>query len=54
MIFDLYQEGKPTKRVIAINDKDVIDLEEGNLISNIDFTNEVGEILIDNILEYVK
>ena len=52
MIFDLYQDVQPTKRVMAINEKDVIDLQNGNLIFDIDFENEVGEILIDNIFEY--
>ena len=52
MIFDLYQDGQPTKRVMAINDKDVMDLQDGTLIFDIDFENEVGEILIYNIFEY--
>jgi hypothetical protein len=52
MIFDLYQDGQPTKRVMAINDQDVLDLQDGKLILNIDFENEVGEVLIDNIFEY--
>jgi hypothetical protein len=52
MIFDLYQDGQPTKRVMAINEKDVMDLQDGTLIFDIDFENEVGEILIDNIFEY--
>lgn len=52
MIFDLYQDGQPTKRVMAINDKDVMDLQDGTLIFDIDFENEVGEILIDNVFEY--
>ena len=52
MIFDLYQDGQPTKRVMAINEKDVMDLQDGKLIFDIDFENEVGEILIDNIFEY--
>lgn len=52
MIFDLYQDGQPTKRVMAVNDKDVLDLEEGTLICNIDFENEVESILIDNVFEY--
>ncbi len=53
MIFDLYQEGQPTKRVMAINDKDVMCLDEciGEVIKNIDFENEVGEILIYNIFD---
>lgn len=52
MIFDLYQDGQPTKRVIAINEKDVMDLQDGKLIFDIDFENEVGDILVDNIFEY--
>ncbi len=52
MIFDLYQDGQPTKRVMAINEKDVMNLQDGQVIFNIDFENEVGEILIDNIFEY--
>ncbi len=54
MIFDLYQDGQPTKRVMAINDKDVMDLQDGTLIFDIDFENEVAEILIDNVFEYGK
>jgi hypothetical protein len=52
MIFDLYQDGQPIKRVMAINEKDVMDLQDGTLIFDIDFENEVCEILIDNIFEY--
>ncbi len=52
MIFDLYQDGKQTKRVMAINDTDVIELETFEIIKNIDFEHEVGEIIIDNILTY--
>lgn len=52
MIFDLYQEGQPTKRVMAINDKDVIVLENQTFIWNIDFENEVEEILIEDIFNY--
>lgn len=52
MIFDLYQDGKPTKRVMAVNNKDVLSLEYGILICDIDFDNEVSEILIYNIFEY--
>jgi hypothetical protein len=52
MIFDLYQDGQPTKRVMAINEKDVMDLQDGKLIFNIDFENEVEEILIDDIFSY--
>lgn len=49
MIFDLYQEGMTTKRVMAINRKDVIDLDNGEIIFDIDFENEVCEIIIENI-----
>jgi hypothetical protein len=52
MIFDLYQDGQPTKRVMAINEKDVMDLQDGTLIFDIDFEDEVGEILIYDIFEY--
>lgn len=52
MIFDLYQDGQSTKRVMAINEKDVMDLQDGNLIFDIDFENEVMDILIDNVFEY--
>ena len=52
MIFDLYQEGQPTKRVMAINDKDVMVLQDQSFIWNIDFENEVEEILIENIFNY--
>lgn len=49
MIFDLYQDGQTTKRVMAINESDVLVLEDQTLIFNIDFDNEVGEILINNV-----
>jgi len=52
MIFDLYQDGQPTKRVMAINEKDVMDLQDGKLIFDIDFENEVMDILIYNVFEY--
>jgi hypothetical protein len=52
MIFDLYQDGQPTKRVMAINEKDVMDLQDGKLIFDIDFENEVMYILINNVFEY--
>ena len=52
MIFDLYQDGQPTKRVMAINEKDVMDLQDGKLIFDIDFENEVMDILIDDVFKY--
>lgn len=52
MIFDLYQEGQPVKRVLALSEKDVICLNDNSLIYGIDFQNEVEEILIDNIFTY--
>jgi len=52
MIFDLYQDGQPTKRVMAINEKDVMDLQDGKWIFDIDFENEVMDILIYNVFEY--
>lgn len=51
MIFDLYQDGQETKRVMAINDKDVVNLHTQEFIWNIDFENEVESILIENIFE---
>lgn len=51
MIFDLYQDGKPTKRVMAINESCVLDLETHLVIGKIDFEHEVGKIIIDNIFE---
>lgn len=51
MIFDLYQDGKPTKRVMAINDKDVQDLNTMEVIRDIDFENEVVSILIMDIFD---
>ena len=50
MIFDLYQDGQSTKRVMSVNENDVIVLEDQTFIFNIDFENEVGDILIDDIL----
>ena len=54
MIFDLYQDGKETVRVIAINEKDVMCLTGcmGLVIKDIDFENEVNEILIEDIFSY--
>lgn len=52
MIFDLYQDGQPKKRVMSINEKDVIVLSNQEFIWNIDFENEVEEILIDDIQEF--
>jgi len=53
MIFDLYQEGKSTRRVMAINEKDVMCLDGciGEVIKFIDFDNEVERVLIDNIFD---
>ncbi len=52
MLLDLYQEGLGTKRVMAISETDVVDLNTLEIIKNVDFENEVEEILIDNILTY--
>ena len=52
MIFDLYQEGQTTKLVMAVNDKDVLVLEDQTFIFNIDFENEAGDIVIENIFEF--
>ena len=49
MIFDLYQDGQPTKRVMAISSTCVLDLETHEIIQNIDFENEVIDILIYDI-----
>lgn len=53
MIFDLYQGCQPIRRVMAINDKDVMCLDGclGEVIKNIDFENDVVDILISNIYE---
>ncbi len=50
MIFDLHQDGQSTKRVMAVNENDVIVLEDQTFIFNIDFENEASDILIDDIL----
>jgi len=52
MIFDLYQDGKSTVRVIAISGKDVVSLESFEVIRNIDFEQEVESILIDDIFDF--
>jgi hypothetical protein len=54
MVFDLYQEGKETRRVMAINERDVMCLDGcmGEVIKDIDFENEVGEILIMDVLSF--
>lgn len=53
MMFHLYQDGKETRLVIAINERDVMCLDGciGEVIKNIDFDNEVGDILISNIYD---
>jgi hypothetical protein len=52
MVFDLYQDGQSTKRVMAISSNHVLDLETHEVIENIDFEYEVESILIDNIFQY--
>lgn len=52
MLFDLYRERQETKRVMAISNTDVVDLNTLEIIKNVDFENEVEEILIDDILTY--
>jgi hypothetical protein len=52
MIFDLFQDGQSTKRVMAVNETDVLVLEDHTFIFNIDFENEVCDILIQNIFEF--
>jgi hypothetical protein len=54
MVFDLYQDGKETRRVMAINERDVMCLDGcvGEVIKNIDFENECESILIDDILSF--
>ena len=56
MIFDLHQDGQKTKRVIAINDRQVMCLSEsvGEVIEVIDFENEAGDVLIEDIFNYEK
>lgn len=51
MIFDLHQDGQTTKRVMAVNENDVLVLEDQTFIFNIDFVNEVGAILIVDIFD---
>ena len=52
MVFDLYQDGKETRRVMAINERDVMCLNGciGEVIKDIDIENEAGEIIITDIL----
>jgi hypothetical protein len=54
MVFDLYQDGKQTVRVMAINERDVICLTNdiGVIIKDIDFENECESILIDDISSF--
>jgi hypothetical protein len=52
MIFDLYQDGKATKRVMALSETHALDLETLEVINDIDFKNEVGDILIQDIFHY--
>ena len=49
MIFDLYQDGMETERVMAINQQDVIILSDLSIRYDVDFENEVKSILIDNV-----
>ena len=49
MVFDLYQDGQSTKRVMAVNENDVLVLEDQTFIFNIDFVHEVESVLIGNI-----
>lgn len=51
MVFDLYQDGRATKRVVAISDTVVMDLNTGEQLTEFDFEDEVSEILIDNIFD---
>lgn len=51
MIFDWYKEGESTIRVIAINDKQIMSLETWVVYNEIDFENEVEEILIENVFD---
>ena len=51
MIFDLYQDNISTKRVIALNETQVMDLDSLEILEDIDFENEVSEILIENIFD---
>lgn len=51
MIFDLYQDGEPTRRVMAVSNTEVVNLDTMVVYGNIDFENEVGEILILNIFD---
>jgi len=48
-IFDLYQDGKPTVRVMAISSDKAINLDTLGIITDIDFDNEVESILIEDI-----
>ena len=52
MLFDLYQECSHTRRVMAVNETDVIDLDTLEIIKDIDFEYEVEKILLYNIIEY--
>lgn len=51
MIFDLFQEGQPVKRVMALNESDVLVLEDQTIIFNIDFENDVVSIIHYNIFD---
>lgn len=48
-IFDLYQDGKPTVRVMAISSDKAINLDTLGIITDIDFDNEVMSIIIEDI-----
>ncbi len=52
MIFDWYEEGQETRRVVVLDGDTVLDLNDGSLYYHIDFENEVEEILVDDIFNY--
>ena len=60
MVFYLYQDGQPTRLVLCVDDEEsmqvvmCLDGCKGECIKYIDFENEVGEILIENIYNLWK
>lgn len=52
MIFYWYKDGGSTILVMAINNNQVMCLESQIIHNDIDWSNEVGEILIEDIFKF--
>ncbi len=52
MIFDVWREGMSTFRAMALDNERVVNLETLEIYDDIDFENEVEEIIIEDIFDY--